>query len=83
MDSQSRTSYAVFLTDGNASPWTLQRARKGLSQRESQGKNRRSSEIQGTELDKCLRAWIGIYRSMPAGVARCEPVWPSGKALGW
>ena len=35
--------------------------------------DRRSSEIQGTALGKCLWAWtciLYIYRSMPAGVAR-------------
>ena len=32
--------------------------------------NRRSSEIQGTALGKCLRAWTCIYRSMPAGVVQ-------------
>ena len=31
--------------------------------------NRRSSEIQGTALGKCLQAGTCIYRSMPAGVA--------------
>ena len=44
--------------------------------------NRRSSEIQGTALGKCPQAWP-VYRSRPAGVAFGEPVWPSGKALGW
>ena len=34
--------------------------------------NRRSSEIQGTALGKCLQAWpvYNIYRSRPAGVAQ-------------
>ena len=29
---------------------------------------RRSSEIQGTALGKCVQAWPEKYRSMPAGV---------------
>ena len=40
--------------------------------------NRRSSEIQGTALDKCVRAWTCIYRSMPAGIAQPVPNKPYG-----
>ena len=32
--------------------------------------NRRSSEIQGTALGKCLRARTCIYRAMPADVVQ-------------
>ena len=40
--------------------------------------NRRSLEIQGTELGKCLRAWTCIYRSMPAGVAQSRHAFVGG-----
>ena len=40
--------------------------------------NRRSSEIQGTALDKCLRAWTCIYRSMPAGAAQSRHAFVGG-----
>ena len=40
--------------------------------------NRRSSEIQGTALGKCLRAWSCIYRSMPAGVAQSRHAFVGG-----
>ena len=44
--------------------------------------NRRSLEIQGTALSKCLRAWtciyIYIYRSMPAGVAQSRHAFVGG-----
>ena len=42
--------------------------------------NRRSSEIQGTALGKCLSAWscIYIYRSMPAGVAQSRYAFVGG-----
>ena len=32
--------------------------------------NRLSSEIQGTALGKCLRAWTCVYRSMPSCESR-------------
>ena len=41
--------------------------------------NRRSSEIQGTALGKCLQAWpVYIYRSRPAGVAQSRHAFVGG-----
>ena len=49
--------------------------------------NRRSSEIQGTALGKCLQAWpvlyIYIYRSMPAGVAQSSHAFVGGTVSTW
>ena len=45
--------------------------------------NRRSSEIQGTALDKSLRAWTCIYRSMPAGVAQNRHAFVGGTVSTW
>ena len=46
--------------------------------------NRRSSEIQGTALDKCLQAWpVYIYRSMPAGVAQSSRDFVGGTVSTW
>ena len=45
--------------------------------------NRRSSEIQGTVLGKCLRAWSCIYRSMPAGVAQSRNAFVGGTVNTW
>ena len=45
--------------------------------------NRRSSEIQGTALGKCLRAWSCIYRSMPAGVAQSRHAFVGGTVSTW
>ena len=45
--------------------------------------NRRSSEIQGTALGKSLRAWICIYRSMPAGVAQSRHAFVGGTVSTW
>ena len=41
--------------------------------------NRRSSEIQGTALGKCLQAWP-VYRSRPAGVAQSRHAFVGGTA---
>ena len=43
----------------------------------------RSSEIQGTVLGKCLRAWSCIYRSMPAGVAQSRHAFVGGTVSTW
>ena len=40
--------------------------------------NRRSSEIQGTALSKCLQARTCIYRSRPAGVAQSRHAFTGG-----
>ena len=45
--------------------------------------NRRSSEIQGTALGKCLRAWSCMYRSMPAGVAQSRHAFVEGTVSTW
>ena len=45
--------------------------------------NRRSSEIQGTALGKCLQAWSCIYRSMPAGVAQSRHAFVGGSVSTW
>ena len=45
--------------------------------------NRRSSEIQGTTLGKCLRAWSCMYRSMPAGVAQRRHAFVGGTVSTW
>ena len=45
--------------------------------------SRRSSEIQGTALGKCLRAWTCIYRSMPAGVAQSRHAFVGGTVSTW
>ena len=45
--------------------------------------NRRSSEIQGTALGKCLRAWTCIHRSMPAGVAQSSHAFVGGTVSTW
>ena len=45
--------------------------------------NRRSSEIQGTALGKCLRAWTCIYRSVPAGVAQSRHAFVGGTVSTW
>ena len=45
--------------------------------------NRRSSEIQGTALGKCLRAGTCIYRSMPAGVAQSRHAFVGGTVSTW
>ena len=49
--------------------------------------NRRSSEIQGTALGKCLQAWpiyiIYIYRSRPAGVAQSSHAFVGGTVSTW
>ena len=48
------------------------------------GGNRRSSEIQGTALGKCLQAWpVYIYRSMPAGVAQSRHAFVGGTVSMW
>ena len=47
------------------------------------GVNRRSSEIQGTALGKCLRARSCIYRSMPAGVAQSRRAFVGGTVITW
>ena len=43
--------------------------------------NRRSSEIQGTALGKCLQAYI--YRSRPAGVAQSRHAFVGGTVSTW
>ena len=45
--------------------------------------NRRSSEIQGTVLGKCLQAWSCMYRSMPAGVAQSRHAFVGGTVSTW
>ena len=45
--------------------------------------NRRSLEIQGTALGKCLRAWSCMYRSMPAGVAQSRHAFVGGTVSTW
>ena len=46
--------------------------------------NRRSWEIQGTALGKCLRTWSGIInRSMPAGVAQSRHAFVGGTLSTW
>ena len=45
--------------------------------------NRRSSEIQGTALGKCLRAWTCIDRSMPAGVVQSRHAFVGGTVSTW
>ena len=48
--------------------------------------NRRSSEIQGTALGKCLQAWpiyIYIYRSRPAAVAQGGQAFVGGTLSTW
>jgi len=45
--------------------------------------NRRSSEIQGTALVKCLRAWSCMYRSMSAGVAQSRHAFVGGTVSTW
>ena len=46
--------------------------------------NRRSSEIQGTALGKCLQAWpVYIYRSMPAGVAQSSHAFVGDTLSTW
>ena len=47
------------------------------------GQNRRSSEIQGTALGKCLRAWTCIYRTMPAGIVQSRHAFVGGKVSMW
>ena len=49
----------------------------------SWGKNRRSSEIQGTALGKSLRAWTCIYTSMPAGVVQSRHAFVGGTVSTW
>ena len=44
--------------------------------------NRRSSEIQGTALGKCLRAWP-VYRSRPAGIAQSRHAFVGGTVSTW
>ena len=46
--------------------------------------NKRSSEIQGTALGKCLRAWTCTHRSMPAGLVQSRHAFVGGysKHLG-
>ena len=45
--------------------------------------NRRSSEIQGTALGKCLRAWSCTYRSTPTGVAQSRHAFVGGTVSTW
>ena len=45
--------------------------------------NRRSSEIHGTALGKCLRAWSCMSRSMPAGVAQSRHAFVGGTVNTW
>ena len=45
--------------------------------------NRRSSEIQGTALGKCLWAWSCMYRSMPAGEAQSRHAFVGGTVSMW
>ena len=45
--------------------------------------NRLSSEIQGTALGKCLRAWTCVYRFMPAGVAQSRHAFVGGTVSTW
>ena len=45
--------------------------------------NRQSSEIQGTALGKCLKAWPVLYRSRPAGVAQSRPAFVGGTVSTW
>ena len=45
--------------------------------------NRQSSEIQGTALGKCLRAWSCIYRSMPVGVVQSRHTFVGGTESTW
>ena len=47
------------------------------------GVNRRSSEIQGTALGKCLRARRCIYWSMPAGVAQSRDAFVGSTVSTW
>ena len=44
--------------------------------------NRRSSEIQGTALGKCLQAWL-VYRSMLVGVAQSRHAFVGGTVSTW
>ena len=45
--------------------------------------NRRSSEIQGTALGKCLPAWTCTYSSMPAGVAQSRHAFVGDTVSTW
>ena len=45
--------------------------------------NRRSSEIQGTALGKCLWSWSCIQRSRPAGVALSRHAFVGGTVCMW
>ena len=45
--------------------------------------NRRSSEIQGTALSKCLRAWTCIYGSMPVAVVQSRNAFVGGTVRTW
>ena len=48
--------------------------------------NRRSSEIHGTALGKCLQArpaYIYIYRSRPAGVVQSSHAFVGGTVSTW
>ena len=46
--------------------------------------NRRSSEIQGTALGKCLQVWpVYIYRSRPADVAQSSHAFVGGTVRTW
>ena len=52
--------------------------RREIHNSERRSQQRRSSEIQGTALSKCLRAWSCIYRSMHVGVAQSRHAFVGG-----
>ena len=69
---------SVYLTD---ICWGFEEKKKSCTTHK--GRNRWSSEIQGTALGKSLRAWPCIYRSMPAGVAQSSHAFVGGTVSTW